>query len=119
MKKMEQYDLLKLENKSLKEQVEHVSTELLQERNQDAQGLKEKLEHYESLLETMVQERVQKVTIELQSEFREKLTIYKEQEHSLQKQLSHIKDQFTSLQSNQEFTMATNYTSEYGLLHFI
>jgi homeobox protein cut-like len=66
----------------------------------------------------MVQDRVQQITKELTNDFSEKLKVYKEQEHSLQKQLNHIKDQFTSLQSNQEFTLATtNHSIAYGIFN--
>ena len=65
-------------------------------------------------MESLVSERVAELTMDLKNDLDEKVKVYKETEYSLNRQLNQIKDQFTSLQSNQEFAQATSYTEHYG-----
>ena len=65
-------------------------------------------------MESLVSQRVAELTADLKNDMDEKIKIYKETEYSLNRQLNQIKDQFTSLQSNQEFAQATSHSDHYG-----
>lgn len=67
-------------------------------------------------MESLVSQRVAELTADLKNDMDEKIKIYKETEYSLNRQLNQIKDQFTSLQSNQEFAQATSHTDHYGTI---
>lgn len=66
-------------------------------------------------MDTLISQRVSDLTADLKNDMDEKIKIYKETEYSLNRQLNQIKDQFTSLQSNQEFAQATSHTEHYGI----
>lgn len=63
----------------------------------------------------MISDRVADLTTDLKADMDEKIKIYKETEYSLTRQLNQIKDQFTSLQSTQEFAKATSHTEHFGI----
>ena len=67
-------------------------------------------------MDSLVSDKVVELTADLKNDMEERIKIYKETEYSLNRQLNQIKDQFTSLQSNQEFAQATSHTDHYGIL---
>jgi homeobox protein cut-like len=83
-----------------------------QEQNERVHELEMELERFKSTVQSMVNEKVTELTAELHVEMEEKVRVYKETEYSLQKQLNHIKDQFTSLKSNQEYAQATTSNTD-------
>lgn len=69
--------------------------------------LKEKMAEIESKMDTLVQEKVKERETALKEDFNAKLKVYKEREYDLERQLSRLKDQADSLQSNHNSTQAT------------
>ena len=70
-------------------------------------------------MDSLVSDKVAELTADLKNDMEERIKIYKETEYSLNRQLNQIKDQFTSLQSNQEFAQATSNTEHYGTFSFL
>ncbi|KAI8898509.1 hypothetical protein BC833DRAFT_564899 [Globomyces pollinis-pini] len=91
--KMTELDSLKQENKKLKEDLEQsknstATTKLLEA---DIINLQKKLEDAEVLKDTAINEKVMEITTELKQEMEDKIHVFKETEHSLNRQLSHLK----------------------------
>ncbi|KAJ3324599.1 camp-dependent protein kinase catalytic subunit [Boothiomyces sp. JEL0866] len=92
-----QLEELKIENRKLYKQIDDFTEKLANEKKNEAQ-----ITELKEQLESKVNEKVAELTMELKGEFDERIKIYKENEHSLNRQLGHLKDQMTSLKSNQE-----------------
>ncbi|KAJ3271877.1 camp-dependent protein kinase catalytic subunit [Terramyces sp. JEL0728] len=105
-----QLEELKNENRKLYKQMDDLNDKLANDKKNESQitELKQQVNQYELLLEARVNEKVAELTMELKGEFDERIKIYKESEHSLNRQLSHLKDQMTSLKSNQELNSTMN-----------
>lgn len=110
---------LKQDNSKLKDSLQILKDQADADRGtqNEADELREKLHDLESMLETKAQDKAAELTNELRSEMEEKIKMYKDTEYSLNRQLNQTKDQFASLQSNQEFAQATTLTDHFSMLY--
>ncbi|KAJ3264486.1 hypothetical protein HK104_006464, partial [Borealophlyctis nickersoniae] len=99
---------LELENRRLKDDLALANSQLASARNAEGSivTLKSRLSKYEAMLDDMVNEKVAQKENEMKQAMDEKIRIYKETEHSLQRQLSQVKDQLVNLQSSHDVTQA-------------
>ncbi|KAJ3370301.1 hypothetical protein HDU91_006301 [Kappamyces sp. JEL0680] len=103
------------ENKRLAEQIEASKSAITtgKEKEEEVLQLKEKIAQYESLMETMVSDKVMEITMDLKADMEERIKVYKETEYSLNRQLNQVKDQFLSLQSTQEFAQVSSPNTDH------
>jgi homeobox protein cut-like len=105
LKRLDEIDVYAKENQALRDQVASLNQQIIP--SSEIDGYKSKISYFESMLDTLVAEKVAQITQELKDEFEEKVSVHKETEISLNKQISHLKNEYVSLQSQQEFTLAT------------
>ncbi|KAJ3248969.1 hypothetical protein HDU78_008355 [Chytriomyces hyalinus] len=114
---VDQVAVLELENKKLKAELKESEDVLRNAKDDDSKigVLKTRLSSYEQKLEDMVSQKVLEKEIEIKQATDEKIRIYKETEYSLQRQLNHMKDQLSNLQSSHDVTQAklVDYSSQY------
>lgn len=113
--KMKEYQAVESENKRLKGELDASKAAINEGKAglEMAKELQDRISNYESTMDSLVSQKVSELTAELKNDMDEKIKVYKETEYSLNRQLNQIKDQFTSLQSNQEFAQATSHTDHY------
>ncbi|KAI8589079.1 CASP C terminal-domain-containing protein [Geranomyces variabilis] len=107
-KQLSQLSAIQSENAQLHAELAQAKEMLASARKEEGSvvTLKARLTKYEAMLEEMVTEKVAQKEIEMKQAMDEKIRIYKETEYSLQRQVSHMKDQITSLQTTHEVTQA-------------
>ncbi|KAJ3155194.1 hypothetical protein HDU89_007385 [Geranomyces variabilis] len=107
-KQLSQLSAVQSENAQLHAELAQAKEMLASARKEEGSvvTLKARLTKYEAMLEEMVTEKVAQKEIEMKQAMDEKIRIYKETEYSLQRQVSHMKDQITSLQTTHEVTQA-------------
>ncbi|KAJ3184635.1 hypothetical protein HDU87_004038 [Geranomyces variabilis] len=107
-KQLSQLGAIQSENAQLHAELAQVKEMLASARKEEGSvvTLKARLTKYEAMLEEMVTEKVAQKEIEMKQAMDEKIRIYKETEYSLQRQVSHMKDQIISLQTTHEVTQA-------------
>ncbi|KAJ3162315.1 hypothetical protein HDU86_004795 [Geranomyces michiganensis] len=107
-KQLSQLSTIQSENAQLQAELAQAKEMLASARKEEGSvvTLKARLSKYEAMLEEMVSEKVAQKEIEMKQAMDEKIRIYKETEYSLQRQVSHMKDQITSLQTTHEVTQA-------------
>ncbi|KAI9097152.1 CASP C terminal-domain-containing protein [Phlyctochytrium arcticum] len=95
-------------NKQLSDELSHAQEQLTMLKKDEGGmvTLKSRLARYEAMLDEMVEQKVAEKEIEIKHAMDEKIRIYKETEYSLQRQVSQLKDQVTSLQTTHEVTQA-------------
>ncbi|KAJ3043990.1 hypothetical protein HDV00_003517 [Rhizophlyctis rosea] len=106
--RLSEFRSIEQENKRLKAELAEAHGQLASARNSEGSiaTLKSRLSKYEAKLEEMVNEKVAQKEAELKDTMDEKIRIYKETEHSLQRQLNQVKDQLVQLQSTHDTTQA-------------
>ncbi|TPX71793.1 hypothetical protein SpCBS45565_g00954 [Spizellomyces sp. 'palustris'] len=99
---------LQLANQQLRDELSQTKEQLAGMKKEEGgmATLKARLTRYEAMLDDMVNEKVTQKEAEMKVAMDEKIRIYKETEYSLQRQLSQLKDQMTSLQTTHEVTQA-------------
>ncbi|OAJ41659.1 hypothetical protein BDEG_25225 [Batrachochytrium dendrobatidis JEL423] len=107
-KQLDQVTSLQTENRRLKEELAASSTQITASKSLDTtiSSLKQRLSKYEAMLDEMVAEKVAQKESEMKQIMDEKIRIYKETEHALNRQLNHLMNQISSLQSNHEVAQA-------------
>jgi homeobox protein cut-like len=110
LKRLDEIEVYAKENQALRDQVASLTLQIIP--TSEIDGYKSKIAYFESMLETLVMEKVAEITQELKDEFEQKLSIQKETEVSLHKQIIHLKNEYMSLQSQQEFTLATQVQTQ-------
>ncbi|TPX60032.1 hypothetical protein PhCBS80983_g02043 [Powellomyces hirtus] len=107
-RQVSQLTTIQNENVHLRDELAHTKELLANARKEEGNvtTLKSRLTKYEAMLEDMVSQKVAQKEVEMKQAMDEKIRIYKETEYSLQRQVSHMKDQITSLQTTHEVTQA-------------
>ncbi|KAJ3022497.1 hypothetical protein HKX48_006039 [Thoreauomyces humboldtii] len=107
-KQISQLSSVQNENVSLREELVQAKNQLSASKKDEGNmaTLKTRLAKYEVMLEEMVGQKVAQKEVEMKQAMDDKIRIYKETEYSLQRQVSQLKDQMTSLQTTHEVTQA-------------
>ncbi|TPX35076.1 hypothetical protein SmJEL517_g02488 [Synchytrium microbalum] len=103
-KELTELTSLKDENKRLREELADVNRDAAAGKGAETsiQTLKQRLAKYEAKLDEMVSEKVLAKEIEIKTATDEKIKIYKDTEHALQRQLNIVTDQLSSLQATHD-----------------
>jgi len=104
----DEFESLKKENENLKNDLKNVNDEFsdYKIKNSNVSILKQQVVLYETKLDELVNEKVIEKESEMKTIIDEKIMLFKEREHFLQRQVNQLKDQLTALQDNHENTQA-------------
>jgi len=104
----ENYEIIKKENENLKNELKNINNEFsdYKIKNSNVSVLKQQVVLYETKLDELVNEKVIEKEGEMKTIIDEKIMLFKEREHFLQRQVNQLKDQLTALQDNHDNTQA-------------
>lgn len=102
------FELLKKENENLKNEIKNINNEFsdYKIKNSNVSVLKQQVVLYETKLDELVNEKVIEKEGEMKNIIDEKIMLFKEREHFLQRQVNQLKDQLMDLQGNHDNTQA-------------
>jgi len=104
----EDFESLKKENEDLKNELKDLKDEFsdYKIKNSNVSVLKQQVVLYETKIDELVNEKVIEKENEMKTVNDEKIMLFKEREHFLQRQVNQLKDQLMALQDNHDNTQA-------------
>jgi len=104
----EDLEFIKKENENLKNELKNLNNEFTDYKikNSNVSVLKQQVVLYETKIEELVNEKVIEKEAEMKNVNDEKIMLFKEREHFLQRQVNQLKDQLMALQDNHDNTQA-------------
>ncbi|KAH6566171.1 hypothetical protein BASA50_010212 [Batrachochytrium salamandrivorans] len=116
-KQAAQATIIQTENRHLRDDLAASNTQVAALKNTDSTilSLKQRLTRYEAMLDEMVAEKVAHKEHEMKQIMDDKIRMYKETEHALNRQLNHMMEQVSSLQNTHDVSQArmVDHTQKY------